>query len=82
MERVISGGRFSKSFYCGRCDHEWHVADSENAGAPPAPIEPVVPSRSKPRTRGFEAVAQPLHAIELSTQVGRLKVQHIQLLPE
>ena len=27
MERVISGGRFSRAFYCGRCDHEWHLAD-------------------------------------------------------
>ncbi len=35
--------------------------------------------------RSFKAITQPLHAIELRTQIGslkvRLRVQHIRLLP-
>jgi hypothetical protein len=26
-EQIISGRRFIQAFYCGRCNHEWQVAE-------------------------------------------------------
>lgn len=52
MERVITGGLFSKTFYCGRCDHEWHVADPVETAAVAPPPSPTI-SLPKPRTRRF-----------------------------
>lgn len=52
MERVINGGVFSKSFYCGHCDHEWHLADPVEPPAVALPADPKI-AFPKPRTRRF-----------------------------